>query len=413
MKNRKKLDLHEEWTTEVFDKMQDRLQPRVNARTAKDVEQRLKGHMDLYVHTVNTKIGVFRDVIDEADYNPLAVQDEVIKIPTGDIRDPVKRDVLKPYYEAQMVSNSNGSLVPSMGKTTTKDTLDVLCWDTGKIEATPYGHCVDSTGEYIVKPVSLSTTKGRSSRIPMDHYNFPMDPAVAQEEMGPIGKAAGESSSSHAVGGAQPSLVSLAETDGAQPSLASGNTGRDRWLEHRGKPKPGVTGGDRWLEHRGKPKVPGPDETRGNRGMREVVQQTTNPYVDGTRGGDRWMEAKGKACPPGPEQRRGRRDLREVVQQSSNPYVDGRTIGDSWLEAKGKRSLSGPPDGARELVCRIPGGPPEAPHKGKLPNPMAFSSNIVTENRTLTTRRPASYRGPMLHERSDSMVQSARPHSTR
>ena len=49
------------------------------------------------------------------------------------------------------------------------------------------------------------------------------------------------------------------------------------------------------------------------------------------------MEAKGKATVPGPEQRRGRKDLREVVQQLSNPYKDGRTLGDAWLEAKGKR----------------------------------------------------------------------------
>jgi hypothetical protein len=39
----------------------------------------------------------------------------------------------------------------------------------------------------------------------------------------------------------------------------------------------------------------------------------------------------------GPEQRRGRKDLTEILQQSSNPYVDGRTLGDAWLEQKGKK----------------------------------------------------------------------------
>ena len=57
----------------------------------------------------------------------------------------------------------------------------------------------------------------------------------------------------------------------------------------------------------------------------------------GQVGGDLWMEHKGKANVPGPEQRRGRADLKEIVQQSSNPYRDGRSLGDNWLEAKGKR----------------------------------------------------------------------------
>ena len=39
--------------------------------------------MDAYLHTTNTKIAVFRDVIIESDYNPLTAKDASIRVPTG------------------------------------------------------------------------------------------------------------------------------------------------------------------------------------------------------------------------------------------------------------------------------------------------------------------------------------------
>jgi hypothetical protein len=38
---------------------------------------------DAYIRTTNTKLGVFRDVIIESDYNPLEAHQHTIKIPTG------------------------------------------------------------------------------------------------------------------------------------------------------------------------------------------------------------------------------------------------------------------------------------------------------------------------------------------
>lgn len=48
----------------MFAKIQDRLQSAVDARSTAQVEARLKTQMDDYLHTANTKLGVFRDVID-------------------------------------------------------------------------------------------------------------------------------------------------------------------------------------------------------------------------------------------------------------------------------------------------------------------------------------------------------------
>ena len=42
--------------------------------------------MGAYLHTTNTKLGVFRDVIDKTAYDPLSAHDASIRIPTGEWR---------------------------------------------------------------------------------------------------------------------------------------------------------------------------------------------------------------------------------------------------------------------------------------------------------------------------------------
>lgn len=76
-------ELYDEWDKKVFSKIQDRLQERVGTTTHASLEKRLTKQMDQYLHTSNTKLGVFRDVIIEADYDPLSVHKNTIRIPTG------------------------------------------------------------------------------------------------------------------------------------------------------------------------------------------------------------------------------------------------------------------------------------------------------------------------------------------
>ena len=56
-----------------------------------------------YIDAVNKKHVVFRDVIIEADYNPMACARGNIRVATGDITDPVKLDAEKAAHEASMV----------------------------------------------------------------------------------------------------------------------------------------------------------------------------------------------------------------------------------------------------------------------------------------------------------------------
>ncbi len=83
IKDQKAKRLNSEWGTMVFDRMQARLQGQVDRRSPKSIIRRLDGQMNEYLHTTNTKIGVFRDVIIESDYNPLKAHESSIRIHTG------------------------------------------------------------------------------------------------------------------------------------------------------------------------------------------------------------------------------------------------------------------------------------------------------------------------------------------
>jgi hypothetical protein len=59
-----------------------------------------------YITTANKKSGVFRDVIVEADYNPMQYAAQNIRVPTHDVSDPVKVDSNKAQHEAALVRAS-------------------------------------------------------------------------------------------------------------------------------------------------------------------------------------------------------------------------------------------------------------------------------------------------------------------
>eukprot|EP00955_Chlamydomonas_euryale_P087480 364297-Chlamydomonas_euryale.AAC.10 len=88
----------------------------------------------------------------QASYNPLAAHDSSIRIPTGDLYDPVKRDLLKTEREKALMAAPGQDASSPLGKAT----LDVRVWDDMHIKATPYGHCVDETGAYVPRALPES-----------------------------------------------------------------------------------------------------------------------------------------------------------------------------------------------------------------------------------------------------------------
>ena len=55
----------------MFQKIQKRINHGLSKHTAQQLEERLAKQYQEYLHTLNTKAGVFRDTIIEGDYNPL------------------------------------------------------------------------------------------------------------------------------------------------------------------------------------------------------------------------------------------------------------------------------------------------------------------------------------------------------
>lgn len=166
--------------------LQERIKQGMSRTTVQQLEASLKAASDEYIRASNTKLGVFRDVIIESDYNPLKSLNNSLKIPTGDLVDPLKKDLLKTQAEKALLitpgspSSSNGRHSPggnTLARATVRSTLDVQLWGEGQINATPYGHCIDETGNYAIKrpdPKGLAQT---ASHLYVDDYNPAPTPA--------------------------------------------------------------------------------------------------------------------------------------------------------------------------------------------------------------------------------------------
>ncbi|KAF5829034.1 hypothetical protein DUNSADRAFT_16653 [Dunaliella salina] len=238
--------LHKEWQTQVFDKIQGRLDKALSKTSPRETEARLQAQMDDFLRTGNTKAGIYRDVICEQDYDPLSTRSTTLKVQTGDIFDPLKRDWIKARNERLNMGLSAGSS-GSLGK----DTFDTKMWNEQNVRSTPYGHCVDKTGAYVLHPVSQSVLEERKSKLVMDHYNYPnKDNAAAAEELGlKSGKG-------------------MPPRPGAPENIDV--------LTNQCHLRPEVRKGDIWLEQRGKGHPPPPASEVGRVDMREVLHPTAS-----------------------------------------------------------------------------------------------------------------------------------------
>lgn len=88
-----------------------------------------------------------------------------LRIPTGDIQDPVKRDLEKSLRERQLLCPQRLRTPPVAGK----QTLSTVLWD--KLDATPCGHHMDHEGNYITKPLTAEELLVRKSDVVFDDYN--------------------------------------------------------------------------------------------------------------------------------------------------------------------------------------------------------------------------------------------------
>lgn len=184
--------------------LQARIHEAMSKSSIQDLEASLQAASDAYVQATNTK-RLFRDVIIEDDYNPLAPLARSIRVPTADLQDPLLHDLIKTQTEKNLLQTgissksntfgpgsstggrqspggsasgrqgrtgssrassrgqpgqlsnrqdgpSSSSTAFGLAKATTRPMLETQRWGAGQINATPYGHCIDDrTAQYIVK----------------------------------------------------------------------------------------------------------------------------------------------------------------------------------------------------------------------------------------------------------------------
>ena len=98
---------------------------------------------------------------------PTCCRQHYIRVPTGDITDPVKRDVEKTLRERRLLGIRQPRRRPVSAEG--KETLSTLLWN--KLDSTPCGHHMDTTGAYAVKPMTAADAELRKSHVVFDHYN--------------------------------------------------------------------------------------------------------------------------------------------------------------------------------------------------------------------------------------------------
>ena len=97
----------------------------------------------------------------------LCCRQHYIRVPTGDITDPVKRDIEKTLRERRLLGIRQPPRRPVSAEG--KETLSTLLWN--KLDSTPCGHHMDTTGAYVLKPMTAADAELRKSHVVFDHYN--------------------------------------------------------------------------------------------------------------------------------------------------------------------------------------------------------------------------------------------------
>lgn len=140
LKFRKSKQLNNEWESEVFEPCQLEIAAAVDRRSVRDVSNRHAGLMQEYLDTSNKKgvYGVFRDIVIESEYDPLAAQTNTIKYDGRLRHDPVKRELRK--REVQKAAERPEFLRAVPGRGAPVPRMSVRLWD--HLESTPYGRMV-------------------------------------------------------------------------------------------------------------------------------------------------------------------------------------------------------------------------------------------------------------------------------
>ncbi|OWZ08583.1 hypothetical protein PHMEG_00018846 [Phytophthora megakarya] len=187
-KNRQISRMHEEWSTEVYHKLNDPILAKVQAMDGKQRSNEKAEAYQKFLDITNKKGGLFRDIIIESEYNPLS--DAKFLSYHAKLDDPIKRVIRRREEEdaiardgANMSNESGGDRPIQKEQYGRPDNLDVKLWPMGVFESTPYG--------YFHKMMNSTATsegsKTYASHVKLDHYNIEKGYEVVRQEL-PKGK---------------------------------------------------------------------------------------------------------------------------------------------------------------------------------------------------------------------------------
>ena len=153
---RKMAQSHSTWEENTFGPIQDAITDLINSESHSTLTKRRRKHFDNYLQECNSKVGVFRDIIIESDYDPLLCRSENRKrLPNSLIQTASNHKL----HETDTPNNNP--------KHCNRNVLDITLWD--KVESTPHGRYSHT------KPLSESFCRPRPpTDVNLDHFSGPI-----------------------------------------------------------------------------------------------------------------------------------------------------------------------------------------------------------------------------------------------
>lgn len=161
--------MHTEWDEKVFQKISTNVNEKVNSLSTKETNIRNREAYQRYLDTSNEKGMLFRDIIMESEYDPLAdAAARNIKTVSNANDDPSRRATQRKKEEDTTMGKLSAEF-------RVKNMLSPTSWGTGIIEATPFGHFNTDQKERKVN-------KGQVSTVHVGQFDVANDQTLTEKE---------------------------------------------------------------------------------------------------------------------------------------------------------------------------------------------------------------------------------------
>lgn len=162
----RKQHLFQDWQEKVYGNIQRQIESQLAALSVEEISGRRRALLEDYIRVSNEKAhGLFRDIIIEAEYDPLVARQHAIGYHINDSFDPIKLEL----NQKAAIELGRRPQRHELGRST----LDMKMWD--KLDTTPYGRFDRFAG---LEPPKAPS---QCSRIMFDHYSEPSHAAYLKE----------------------------------------------------------------------------------------------------------------------------------------------------------------------------------------------------------------------------------------